>query len=218
MPKAKHIAVVLSGCGHKDGAEITESVSTLIALSEAGAVVEVFAPDISFNVASAVGYGQTQERRNVMVEAARISRGTIRPLAELKATDFDGIAFPGGFGAALNLCTWAQKGAACEVIPDAERVIKEFFEQEKPIAAICIAPALIARVLGGEGVTLTIGRDEGGEIAKTGAHHENCGVTDFVTDREHRVISTPAYMYGEAKPFEVFTGIRKAIREFVEMA
>jgi enhancing lycopene biosynthesis protein 2 len=214
----KRIAVVLSGCGHKDGAEITESVSTLIALSELGAEVEVFAPDIKFTVADPLGNGKTSESRNVLTESARIARGEIKSLAELKAENFDGIALPGGFGAALNLCTWAIKGAKCEVLPEMERVLYEFYKAQKPIAAICIAPALVARVLGREGVTLTIGRDEGGEIAKTGAHHENCAVTDYVTDREHRVISTPAYMYGEAKPFEVFTGVRKAIREMVEMA
>jgi enhancing lycopene biosynthesis protein 2 len=215
---SKRIAVILSGCGHKDGAEITEAVSTLIALSEAGAEVEVFAPDVKFIVADPLGNGKTSESRNVLIESARIARGHIKPLSELQAKNFDGIALPGGFGAALNLCTWPVKGAKCEVLPEAERVLREFYQAEKPIAAICIAPALVARVLGTEGITLTIGRDEGGEIAKTGAHHENCAVTDYVTDREHRVISTPAYMYGEAKPFEVFTGVRKAIRELVEMA
>lgn len=218
MANKKRVAVVLSGCGHKDGAEITESVSTLIALSEAGATYEVFAPDTTFKVTDPITSEHTLETRSILKESARISRGNIRPLKELKAKDFDAVAFPGGFGAALHLCTWALKGAACEVNPDAARVINEFFEEQKPIAAICIAPALIAKVLGGEGITLTIGRDEGGEIEKTGAHHENCAVTDFVSDRENRVISTPAYMYDEATPFDVFTGVRKAIRELVEMA
>jgi enhancing lycopene biosynthesis protein 2 len=106
------------------------------------------------------------------------------------------------------------------VNPEAERVLKEFYEAGKPIAALCIAPALVARVLGPKGVTLTIGNDKetAAEIAKTGAHHEDCAVDDFVTDREHRIVTTPAYMYGEAKPFEVFSGIRKAIRELAEMA
>jgi enhancing lycopene biosynthesis protein 2 len=211
---SKKIAVVLSGCGHKDGAEITESVSTLIALSEAGAEYKVFAPDQEFKA------NPTGDTRNVMTEAARISRGEIEALKNLKAEDFDGVAFPGGFGAALNLCDWAHKGSKCTVNPEAERVLKEFFEAGKPIAALCIAPALVARVLGSKGVTLTIGNDKetAAEIAKTGAHHENCAVDDFVTDREHRIVTTPAYMYGEAKPFEVFSGIRKAMRELVEMA
>lgn len=217
---AKRVAVVLSGCGHKDGAEITEAVSTLIALTEAGAEYQVFAPDQPFTVTDPMTSQPTSESRNIMKEAARIARGHIKPLKELKADQFDAIAFPGGFGAALHLCTWAKNGSACDVNPEAKRVVNDFYMAEKPIAAICIAPALIAKVLGEEGVTLTIGNDKAtaSEIAKTGARHENCAVTDFVTDREHRVISTPAYMYDDAKPFEVFTGVRKAIRELVEMA
>lgn len=217
---AKKIAVVLSGCGHKDGAEITEAVSTLISLTEAGAEYEVFAPNANFTVTDPVSSQPTSETRNIMKEAARIARGHIRDFKELRAKDFDAIAFPGGFGAALHLCNWAQAGSKCKVNPEAERVLKDFYAEEKPICAICIAPALVARVLGEHGITLTIGNDKetSGEIEKTGAKHESCEVDDFVSDREHRIISTPAYMYGEAKPFEVFTGVRKAIRELVEMA
>ncbi len=189
---SKKVAVILSGCGHKDGAEITEAVSTLIALSEAGATYEVFAP------------------RNVMLEAARISRGEINDLNDLHAKNFDALAIPGGMGVKLNLFDNA----------DAARVIKEFYDEQKPIAAICIAPALIAKVIGKKGVTLTIGDDQetAAEIEKTGAHHESCRVDDYITDRGHRIITTPAYMYAEARPFEVFSGVRKAIRELVEMA
>lgn len=217
---AKKIAVVLSGCGHKDGAEITESVSSLIAISETGSTYEVFAPDQVFAVNNPITAKPTGESRNLLTEAARIARGHIHPLNELKAKDFDALVLPGGFGVALNLCSWAQDGAKCKVNPEVERVLKDFFKSQKPIGAICIAPALVARVLGPEGVTLTIGKDPdtAAEIGKTGAHHEDCAVDDFVTDRENRIVSTPAYMYGEARPHEVFTGVRKAIRELVEMA
>ncbi len=216
----KKVAIILSGCGHKDGTEITEAVSTMIALSEANAAVEVFAPDVNFVVTDPVNSQPTHEQRNVMKESARISRGLIHNLNSLKASPFDALVLPGGFGVALNLCDWAREGANCKVHPEAERVINEFYQDKKPIAAICIAPALVARVLGQFGVTLTIGSDKAtaSEIAKTGAIHENCAVNDYVTDRDHRIISTPAYMYGNAKPFEVFTGIRKAMRELVEMA
>lgn len=219
----KRIAVVLAGCGHKDGTEITEAVSTLIALSEAKAQYEVFAPDRDFSVTDHTEntLEPSAEFRNLLKESARISRGHIKNLQDLSARDFDGIVFPGGFGAALHLCTWAKTGAKCEVHPEVERVIREFHTQEKPIAAICIAPALVARVLGPEKITVTIGKNDAittAEIEKTGAIHEDCDVTDYVTDREHRIITTPAYMFGDAKPFEVFTGIRKAVRELVEMA
>lgn len=219
MP-AKRVAVVLSGCGHKDGAEITESVSTLIALGEAGADYEVFAPDTDFNVKNPLDGTPTEEYRSVLKESARIARGHIRPLSALNAKDFDAIAFPGGFGAALNLSSWAKEGAKCTVNKDVERVLNDFYKLEKPIGAICISPAVVARVLGSRGVTVTIGddADTAAEIRKTGAIHEDCAVDDFVSDREHRVVTTPAYMFGDAKPVEVYTGIRKAILELVEMA
>lgn len=219
----KKIAVVLAGCGHKDGTEITEAVSTLVALSEAGAVYTIFAPDLDFSVMNPLAgtFEQTGESRNTLTEAGRIARGEIQDVKNLSADNFDGLVFPGGFGAAVHLCSWAKTGAKCEVQPDVERAIKEFYFDEKPIAAICIAPALLARVLGNKKITITLGKNDKittAEIEKTGAIHEECEVNDFVTDRENRIITTPAYMFGNAKPHEVFTGVRKAIRELVEMA
>lgn len=219
----KKIAVVLAGCGHKDGTEITEAVSTLIALSEAGAEYRVFAPDIEFQVSDHRGIGlvKTDETRNTLIESARIARGEIKDLKELHSAEFDGLAFPGGFGAALHLCSWAKTGAKCEVHPEAERVIRAFYQEQKPIAAVCIAPALLARVLGREKITITIGHNDKvttAEILKTGAIHEDCTVDDFISDRDHKIITTPAYMFGDAKPHQVFSGVRKAMRELVEMA
>ena len=214
----KKIAVVLSGCGFKDGAEITESVSTLIALSENQVDYQVFAPNTDFTSTNHLNDG-SGDSRNVLTESARISRGNAKDLKELNPAGFDAVVFPGGFGAALHLCTWATDGSNCQVNPDAERVIKEFHSQSKPIAAICIAPALIAKVLGDKGVSVTIGNDKetAQEINKTGAQHVDCAVDDYVTDRESKVITTPAYMF-DAKPNQVFTGISKAIKELVEMA
>ena len=217
---AKKIAVVLSGCGNQDGAEITESVSTLLALSECDANYQLYAPDMSFSAKNFLTGKPSGETRNVLQESARIARGQIRALAELDPADFDAVIFPGGFGAALNLCNWGEAGAQCHVQPDVERVIQEFYRLEKPIGAICIAPALIARVLGHRGVTVTLGKESGAsaEVLKTGAHHEVCAVDDFITDRENRIVSTPAYMYDGAKPFAVYSGIRRAVREIIEMA
>ena len=214
----KKIAVVLSGCGFKDGADVTEAVSTLIALSKHSVDYQVFAPNTDFAATNHLTDSRG-EPRNVLIESARISRGHSKDLRELKADDFDAVVFPGGFGAALHLCTWAKDGSHCEVDSDAERVIKDFYSQSKPIGAICIAPALIARVLGDKNVSVTIGNDKetSQEITKTGATHIECTVDDYVTDRESKVITTPAYMY-DAKPHQVFTGISKAIKELVEMA
>lgn len=217
----KKIAVVLSGCGNKDGAEITEAVSLIVALSEKGADVTFFAPDKEMAPLNFLtGERSKTETRNIMTEAARITRSKMQDLNSLVASDFDGLALPGGYGAALELSTWATKGSACEVLPELSKAILDFHKQSKPIAAICIAPTIVAKVLGKHGVTVTIGNDKetAQEIRKTGAQHEDCPVTDYITDRSAKVITTPAYMYSEAKPHEVFMGIRSLVGEFLEMA
>ncbi len=215
----KKIAIVLSGCGNKDGSEIHESVSLIIHLSQLDAEVQFFAPDQNFTVVNFLTGEKLSEARNVMIESARISRSQMRPLKELAAKDFDGLALPGGSGAAINLSNWASAGAQCKVIPELEKAIIDFHKESKPIAAICIAPTLVARVLGKHKVTLTIGDDSKtiAEIKKTGAIHEICPVDDFVSDREHKIITTPAYMY-DAKPHQVFKGIGGLAQELVEMA
>lgn len=219
MSKPKKIAVVLSGSGNKDGTEITEAVSLIVNLSQAGADITYFAPNTEFTPKNFVTNQPLTEKRNIMLESARISRGQIKDLSELKANDFDGLAFPGGFGAALHLSNWAQAGAKCNVHPQVERAILDFYEQSKPIAAICIAPTLLAKVLGPKKVTLTLGDESetSKEAEKTGAIHEACPVTDYITDREHKIITTPAYMC-DAKPHEVFQGISGLVKEFIEMA
>lgn len=216
----KKIAVVLSGCGHQDGSEITESVSLLIALHQAGADVACFAPDIEISVMDHATHKPTTEKRNLMVEAARIARGHIQSLDKLQVKDFDAVAFPGGFGVAKNLSNWAEKGAKCDVNPEVKRVITEFHGASKPIGAICIAPVLLARVLGDKKITITIGEDVEtiAEIKKTGALHEECPVDDYISDRESKIVTTPAYMYGNAKPHEVFKGIFGMAHELVEWA
>ncbi len=215
----KKVAIVLSGCGHRDGAEITESVSTLIAVTEHGAQYKCFALDQDFAVTNHITGESSGEKRNIMREAARIARGSVNSLSELNPTDFDALIFPGGFGAALHLSTWATEGSTCKVQNDVERVIKAFYKAGKPICAICIAPTLLAKVLGQHKVTLTIGNDleTAAEIAKTGAIHEKCDVEDYCTDREHKIVTTPAYML-QGTSFQIFKGIRNAIRETLEMA
>lgn len=220
MKSAKKIAVLLSGCGNKDGSEITEAISLIVQLSKLGAELTFFAPDLIFTPVNFITDQKHSEKRNVMEESARITRSKIIDVKKLKVDDFDALALPGGFGAALHLCNWAEKGSKCEVLPAVANAIRDFHKQSKPIAAICIAPVILARVLGAEGVELTIGNDAetAAEIRKTGAQHVDCPVDDYVTDRGCKVITTPAYMYGDAKPHEVFSGISGLAKELMEMA
>jgi enhancing lycopene biosynthesis protein 2 len=217
---SKRVAMILSGCGNKDGAEITETVAAILALSEFQAQVEYFAPSREFTPVNFLTGESLPDRRNIMVEAARITRSQMNPWEHLVSRDFDALVIPGGFGVALHLSSWAKDGPKAQVDPVLRQIIEEFHAQSKPIVAICIAPAMIAKVLGPKGVVLTFGenpqyKDWG---AATGAQVELCPSSDFVSDRWNKVISTPAYMNDAATPFEVFTGIRLAIKEMMEMA
>lgn len=215
----KKVALVLSGCGHQDGSEITETVSLLIALSEAGAFVQGFAPHIEAPEQNHLTRQKTGQTRNVLIEAARILRGNVQDLKELNEKDFDALCLTGGFGAATVLSNWAQKGASCEILPAVKEAIVQFYQAGKPIGAVCISPALLARTLGEKKISLTVGGDSKAsqEVEKTGALHVECPADDFITDRDHKIITSPAYMY-DATPAQVFKGISGLAKELVEMA
>jgi enhancing lycopene biosynthesis protein 2 len=215
----KKIGVVLSGCGVRDGSEIHEAVCALLAIDQAGCEAVCMAPDADFAVTDHLTMQETGEKRNILVESARIARGNIRDIKDVKAADLDAVVFPGGFGAAKNLCDFAVKGAAATVHPEVARLLKEMAAAGKPIGAICIAPALIAAALGREyAPTLTIGNDAGtaAEINKTGATHQECPVTGFVVDRQNKLVSTPAYMLA-TRISEVQDGIEKCVKEVIKL-
>ncbi len=216
----KKIAVILSGCGYLDGSEITESISLFIELSKNNILYDVYAPNKSIDPAPHLdGKLLKPSPRNAMEESARITRGNIRDLEELNPLKYNGLALPGGYGVAKNLSTWIHDGHKCSINKKFKDVTLSFFSNSKPILAICIAPALVAKILSSETrPTVTIGNDLDtiSEIKKMNTDHVKCSVTDFVTDRESKIISTPAYMC-KAKTHEVFKGIQKATLEFLEM-
>ena len=217
----KQIAVCLSGCGFLDGAEIHESVLTLLAIDQAGAKAVCCAPDVNqVGVVDHLKKEPAAGTRNVLVESARIARGEIVDVKKIRAAEMDALVFPGGFGAAKNLCSFASDGANCNVNPDVERLAGEFLAAKKPIGAICIAPAMLARIVGKKDLhpKLTIGTDKqtGAAINAMGAQHCDCAVTEMVTDEKYRIVSTPAYMLGQG-PSEVFEGIRKLINEVLRL-
>ncbi len=217
---AKTIGVVLSGCGFQDGAEIHEAVLTLLALDRAGATIVCMAPNVpQRKVVNHLTGAETKEERNVLVESARIARGQIRDIATVKAAELDGLVLPGGFGAALNLSDFALKGPEATVHPDVARLVGELFAQAKPIGAICIAPAVVAKVLAGKGVKLTIGNDAGTAqaIEKLGCRHATCVTEAMVVDGDHKVVTTPAYMLGPSIK-HVAAGIEKAVAEVMRLA
>jgi len=218
---AKKVGVILSGCGVYDGAEIHESVVTLLALDRHGAEAVVCAPNTPqlHVVNHLTGEVAAGEARNVLVESARIARGAIRDVADVAASELDALILPGGFGAAKNLCDFAVKGPACEVHPEVARLVREVHAQGKPVAAVCIAPALLARVLGEEAPELTIGTDAGtaSALETMGARHVACPVRETVVDERRKLVTTPAYMLAE-RISEAADGIERTVAKLLDMA
>jgi len=214
----KNILVILSGCGLYDGAEIHESVITLLAIARAGASYTIAAPDKEqMHVINHATGDVSGETRNVMVESARIARGSITALSEVSHTDHDAVFLPGGFGAAKNLCTFATEGPDCSIDTDVQRVLQEFHAANKPIGAVCIAPAVLVKALGN--ITVTIGADPGtaGALVAMGGQHADHSVTDCHVDADNRVVTAPAYMV-DTSIDQVAVGIEKAVAAVVEMA
>ena len=213
----KKIAIVLSGNGVYDGAEIHEATLTLLAIARQGAQYQCFAPDIKqAHVVNHLTGEVMPETRNVLVEAARIARGKIKPLSEYKAEDFDALIFPGGFGVAKNLCTFAFDGVNCAVNQEVEKAIRDTVIEEKPIGALCISPVLIAKVL--VDVEVTIGNEEGpaNAIELFGATHTETTHGEIVYDLKYKLVTTPCYML-DASIDQIADGAENLVRKILEL-
>ncbi|NQV15644.1 isoprenoid biosynthesis glyoxalase ElbB [bacterium] len=213
------VAVVLSGAGFLDGAEIQESVITMLTLDKAGVKYQCMAPDVAqmHVVNHFTGEVSEGEERNVLVEAARIARTKIIDIAIANPNDYDAVIFPGGYGAAKNLSNFAVKGAASSVQQDVLQFARSFAATGKPMGFVCISPALIPHIYGAD-AKLTIGSDAdtAAAITEMGGVHVNCPVQDFVVDEERKIVSTPAYMLDE-RIGDVATGIEKLVHKVIEM-
>lgn len=215
----KNVAVILSGCGVFDGAEIHESVCTLLALDKAGVNYSCFAPDIAHHhVINHITGEEMDESRNVLIESARIARGAINALSEFDAAEFDAVMLPGGFGAAKNLSSFAFEGAEATVNPDLVSALKSTKEVGKPIGALCIAPAILAKLFGDDGVEVTIGNDEPTieQIEACGARHKVVGHEQVVIDSANKIVTTPCYML-EGSIKQVATGAENTVKALLEL-
>lgn len=219
--KKRKVGLVLSGCGVFDGSEIHEAVLSMLALAKAGFDVQCIAPNIE--QAHVVDHYQGQqtdenERRNVLVESARIARGNIKSTEEVTAKDFDGLFFPGGFGAAKNLCSFAFDGPNARVNDEVTQLIRDTHKAGKPQCFLCISPAIAAKVLGNQ-VELTIGnhKETAEQLEKMGAKHIEKAVDEAHTDTKNKVVSAAAYMYGDAPITDIEKSINAAVDQFAKL-
>lgn len=213
----KKFAVVLSGCGVYDGSEIGEAMMTLLAIEEAECAYEIFAPDkLQTRVMDHAKGESVEQERNVLTESARIARGNIKPLSQYDPEDFDVLIFPGGFGAATNLSTFAFDGAAMTVDPQVEKAVFDTYGQKKILAAMCIAPVILGKLI--PGVVLTVGHDEATNDAlrQMGANPQNVYEAEVVEDKINKVYTTPCYMLPEANLVTVSECCRKLVAEILK--
>ncbi len=218
---AARVGVVLSGCGVFDGSEIHEVVSILIALDRRGARIICMAPNVlQAGVVNHLTKKADPQSRGVLEESARIARGSIRDIGTVNAGDLDALVFPGGLGAARNLCTFATDGSNCTVNTQVQRLVQEMVQAKKPIAFACIAPVLAARILGSMGLKpkVTIGTDAGTAhaINAMNSTHQEAGPTDICVDETNRLVTTPCYMTA-AGPWEVYQGADKMVEQMLRM-
>ena len=215
------VGVLLSGSGVQDGSEIHESVLTALFLEKTRVEIVFMAPNIDqMHVMNHYTGQEMDEFRNVLVESARIARGNIKDLAEIRGEDLDALIIPGGLGVAKNLSDYAMSGSECSINPDVYRLVVEMLISKKPIGAICIAPAMMSKILFEQNLSanLTVGSDAttSKDIKTMGSQHQNCSTREVVIDVKNKIVSTPAYM--DAKSIsEVAEGIEKLVNEIVSM-
>jgi enhancing lycopene biosynthesis protein 2 len=217
MNPVKKFAVVLAGCGVQDGAEIHEATLTLLAIDRHKCEYQCFAPDINqFHVINHLNGKEMKETRNVLTESARIARGNIKPLSRFNEKEFDAIIFPGGFGVAKNLCTFAFEGEKCSVNPDVQKAIKAMHAAGKPIGALCISPVLVTKVLGD--IKVTIGNDIGtaAAIGAMGGQHVTASPGEVVIDHQRKIATAPCYML-DATISQIAEGADNVVKAILNM-
>ena len=214
----KKVGVLLSGCGVYDGAEIHEAVITLLALDRAGAEIICMAPDMELNVVNHITQKETGEKRNVLLESARIARGNIKDLKDVSTSTLDALILPGGMGAAKNLSDFVVKGPDATVQPEVKRILQEMISAGKPVGAICIAPATLTKALSDIKPEITIGSDinTASALEAMGGKHKECAVDAICVDEKNKIVTTPAYMIGPGIK-DVAAGIEKLVDQIISM-
>lgn len=213
----KKFAVILSGSGVFDGAEIHEATLTLLAIAKAGAKYEIFAPDsIQYHVINHITGEDMHEKRNVLIEAARIARGKIKPTSAFKAADFDALIFPGGFGAAKNLSTWAVDGNEAKVHPEVAEAVMEMVKAKKPIGAMCISPVILAKLIKGTNLTTGQDRSSADYIEKMGSKYTPTTHGEVIIDKERKIFTTPCYML-DATIVQIEQGTQNIVGEMMKI-
>ena len=159
--------ILLAGCGLGDGSCIEETVLTYLALDRYRCSYQAVAVDMPLTSVNHISEEDTEER-NVLVESARIGRGTIQPLDCVQTDDFDCLIIPGGIGLLRNYAD----------IPAVRELIFSFLDRKKPIATMCAGIDFLRRLIGNE-----VLRKE----------YETLTPTSYCCDTKRNLFYTPAF-------------------------
>jgi enhancing lycopene biosynthesis protein 2 len=217
------IGLLLSGCGVYDGAEIQESVFSMLAIEELGAsCLPISINKNQHHVINHVTGEEMNEERNMYVESARISRGNIHLIQDISPADIDALVIPGGFGSAKNFTSWAFLGSDSEILPEVKLLLVNLLNAGVPIVALCVSPVVLAKAFQDSSlnVSMTLGTEIESSpysitdfhtgIKQVGAIPISKSVHEIQIDEHYKVITAPCYMM-DASLLEIRENIKQAI-------
>lgn len=129
--------VLLAGCGLGDGSCIEEVILTYAALDKYGCDYTPVAEDIFVQSVNHLTE-QIAEKRNILIESARVGRGRIKDIREVDFAEYDALIIPGGIGL-LNNYRDSNVIKTC---------VTHFISEKKPVAAMCAGIDFLRRFYG----------------------------------------------------------------------
>ena len=223
------IGVLLSGCGVYDGAEIQESVLTLLAIEEMGAeAICISVDENQYHIVNHLTGEEMPGARNMLVEAARIARGKIHEISTISPSMIDALIIPGGFGSAKNFTKWAFAGPECEINPKVKLLLVNMINVGKPIVALCVSPIIVAKALQDSKIhtKMTIGTDQEPSpyditsfvdgLRTSNVETSMKSVHEIEIDSKNKIITAPCYMM-EASILDVRKNIQKALEALKDL-
>ncbi|GLS88551.1 dimethylallyltransferase [Cypionkella aquatica] len=161
----------LGDTGKKTGFWLEEFAAPYYVFKDAGAEITLASPkggQPPLDPASDADDAQTDDthRFKADAEAQRHLAATLK-LADIPEAGFDAIFYPGGHGPLWDLAE----------DKDSKRLIEAFAASDRPVGAVCHAPAVFRHTLGTDGKPLVSGRRVTGF---TNTEEEGVGLTKIV--------------------------------------
>ncbi len=142
----------LGDTGNKTGFWLEEFAAPYYRLKDAGAALVLASPkggQPPLDPKSHEPDAQTDATRRFDGDpAAQADLANTRKLADVDASDFDAVFYPGGHGPLWDLAN----------DPRSIGLIEEFLDQSKPVASVCHAPAVLLNAKSSDGQPLVKGK------------------------------------------------------------